>query len=100
MHSKDPLIQNPDAARELFKQLAQVARGFPAKDVQIAAINLLVNAVRTEADSRQKAELAWDELIAKSKEHLMNCYDSTGRKKGIFPYNQHIHVPHIKFSGF
>lgn len=97
VNGKDPITQNPDAARELFRQLAQVCKGFPVEDVRTAALNLAVNAVRGQAPTRQQAEQIWDEFAARAKGHLMSCYDSAGRKRGIFPYTQHIVVPLIEF---
>lgn len=97
MNPKDPLIQNHDAARELFRQLGQVCRGFPVEHVRTAALNLLVNAIRTEAPTQTIAERVWDEAVGRQKGHLMSCYDAAGRKKGIFPYTQNLDVGFMQF---
>lgn len=65
-----------------------------------AAANLLVNAIRQAYPTREKAAAAYDELVSKVKGQLIDQhYDATGRKKGLFPYNQVIEVPHFDFRG-
>lgn len=93
---KDPIaISGPDARRALFEAFAHEASGFPQDDVLNAAANLLVNALRQQYPSRSHAALAFDEIATKAKELLMSHYDSAGRKKGIFPYDQRIELPLI-----
>ena|ERR1051326_4194516 len=97
MHKNDPLIKNPDSSKELFDRFSQMANGFSADDVVNASVNLVINALRQSHAKREQAELSWDELMARTKTLLMECYDSTGRTKGIFPYPQTIIVPHMDF---
>jgi hypothetical protein len=91
----DPLKDAPDVAVALFEKLGQLAHGFGFEAVVNAGFNLNVNAFRQFYPTRAQAERAWDEVVAKAKGNLMDCYDSTGRKKGIYPYHQIIRVPLI-----
>lgn len=93
MSSRDPISQNPDAAREVFRKFGALAHGFPREDVLNAAANMVINSLRQMHDKREGAGRAWDEIMARAKSQLMECYDSAGRKKGVFPYAQHVIVP-------
>lgn len=84
----DPLLQNTDNARELFKSFSNISHGFNTLDVINAALNIVVNAVRQAQPTRKEAAETWDELTTRSKGLLMEGYDSTGRRKGIYPYTQ------------
>lgn len=89
MTLKDPmLIQTPPHGRELFQRLAKECGGVPADIVITAAANIFVNAIRQAYPSREAAEKAFDELLGKTKGILMSHYDSFGRVKGVFPYDQ------------
>ena len=88
----DPINQVPTSSIALFERFNRAADGYPADSVLDAAFNMIVNALRQAHGSREKASLSWDELTAKAKGHLMECYDSAGRKKGIYPYHQIIRV--------
>jgi hypothetical protein len=35
-------------------------------------------------------------IAAKAQHALMECYDSIGRNRGVFPYHQHVIVPLVK----
>lgn len=98
MNSRDPLRNNPDAAVELFKQFGKLASGFSHDDAINAAANIVINALRQQHHTRSYAEAAWDEVMARAKGQLMECYDSTGRKKGVFPYPQTIVMSPIKLK--
>lgn len=94
---KDPLrSSSPDMARELFRILATSCKDVPNEVVLGAAANLIINSIRQASSTAYQAEVKFDELFGKSKQALMNHYDSFGRKKGIFPYDQTIHVSLIK----
>jgi hypothetical protein len=84
----DPLLNNTDNARQLFQSFSQVSHGFSTLDVVNAALNVLVNAIRQSETTKQGASELWDELTTRSKTLLMDGYDSTGRKKGIYPFTQ------------
>ena len=84
----DPLLNNTDNARRLFKAFSEISHGFSTLDVVNASLNMVVNAVRQASTTQRNASEMWDELIARSKGLLMDGYDSTGRKKGIFPFTQ------------
>jgi hypothetical protein len=88
----DPINNVEPAQLVLFKKLVEQARGHSAEQVAGAAANLIVNALRQTYPTRDAAEVAFNELFGKTKQILMDHYDSTGRKKGIFPYNQVIHA--------
>lgn len=97
-HPKDPLIQaTPDAPRELFARFSVAANGFPTDAAIGAAANMIINAIRQQCATRQDAERAMDELFGRTKSVLVDHYDMLGRKRGIFPYDQVISVPHFNF---
>jgi len=79
MADHDPLLDNPDNARQLFQTFSQMSHGFSSLDVVNAAFNVVVNAIRQSASTRRAASEMWDELAARSKGLLMDGYDSTGR---------------------
>lgn len=87
--AKDPLRDTgPVSQAELFNRLAAVCDGFPAEAVQGAAMNLIINALRQAYPSWAKAEVAFDAMFGQGKGILRDHYDSLGRKRGIFPYDQ------------
>lgn len=88
----DPISKVPTSSIALFERFSRAADGYPADNALDASFNVIINALRQAYSSREKASLAWDELTAKAKGHLMECYDSSGRKKGIYPYHQIIRV--------
>jgi len=95
MNSVDILHKTVAAQRELFTLFTRAANGFSTDDAIGAAVNIVINALRQSCTTRQEAEIAFDELFGKSKSTLMNHYDSLGRKRGVFPYNQTIEVAHF-----
>lgn len=92
---KDPLHKSgPEAERELFRALGQVANGFPTEAVFGAAANMLVNAIRQSQPTREGAREAFDELIARVRLLLLDQhYDALGRRRNVFPFHQVIEVP-------
>lgn len=100
----DPMLKvSSQAQRALFESFCQAANGFSTEAVVGAAINVLVNAIRQSQPTKHQAEKRFDELFGQTKQVLINHYDSVGRKKGIFPYDQTIHatlfVDEDKFGG-
>ncbi len=94
--NKDPIQQSgPSGQLELFNRYSQLANGYSANDVINASMNMIINALRQACATRAKAEIAFDEIFGQAKTLLMNHYESTGRKKGIFAYDQTISVPHF-----
>lgn len=91
-NARDPLHgSGPQVGLELFRAMGKLASGMPADAVINAAAALLINAIRQTAPNWQRAEQLFDELFGRSKQLLSNHYDQvSGRKKGIFPYDQHI----------
>lgn len=96
MNPSDPLAKLAPSGRELFDNIAKLANGFGYDDILNAAGSLIVSTLRQQHDNRRSAEQHFDEIAARAKTKLMECYNSTGRKKGIFPYHQNIVVPLIK----
>lgn len=96
---KDPLHHaTQPAARELFKQIGALCNGFSNDQVLDAALNLAINALRQTHGTWPKSEAAFNEFFGRAKQNLREQYDSvTGRKKGIYPYDQSIEVPLVKF---
>ena len=95
MKSTDPLAAVPDPQRRLFEMFSAAASGFASDAVIGAAINLLINAIRQAAPEWNKAEPLFDDYLGKSKQLLKDHYDTHGRKRGIFPYDQTIVVEHF-----
>lgn len=95
---KDPLHNQAEAAKELFRQFEQLAEqgGFSVDDVQRAAANVLMNAIRERYVTRTTALAAFDELTTKMR-HLLaeNHYDLTGKRRNVFPYTQHVDVAYL-----
>ena len=93
-NGKDPFHKSgPDAGKELFKRIVQLAHGFSNEAVINAAVNLLLQPIRQGSDSWQKAEPRFDEWFGKAKSILRNHYDANGRRRNIFPYDQNIEMP-------
>lgn len=98
MTVKDPLVlSTSNGQRELFDRMSRAADGFTAEDVIGAAANMLINAVRQSQPTRAGAEARFDELFGRSKQVLVDHYDSLGRKRGIFPFDQIIEVSKLDF---
>ncbi len=97
----DPLrINVPDAARELFTRYGRVSEGFSMPVVLDAAANLVVNAIRQQCATRQDAERLLNELYGRSMKVLLEHYDSvTGKRRNIFPHDQHIIVDPVMDEG-
>jgi hypothetical protein len=94
---RDPMSKLASGnGRALFGTISRACDQFSSQDVINAAVMLLVNALRGAYPTRAAAAAAYDEIAAKAKTFLLEAhYDSLGRKKGIFPYDQHIHPPHF-----
>lgn len=93
----DPIKDTSPQGIVLFEKLSRASDGFSAEQVIDAGLNIVVNALRQTYATRDGAELVWDEFATRAKSNLMDCYDSTGRKKGIYPYHQIIRVPFSRF---
>lgn len=97
--TKDPIaLSSSDSERELFTRFSREANGFSKDAVIGAAVNMLLNAMRQSCQTRNKAEIAFDDLFGRAKSILVDHYDSLGRKRGIFPYDQIINVSHFRAS--
>lgn len=94
---KDPLLKTgPKAEQELLKAFGQVAHGFPRDVVLNAVLNMLINIIRQDAETRQRAEKLFDEYTGRTKHVLLERhYDNMGKRRNIFPYTQDISVPFL-----
>lgn len=97
MNGNDPILREETNLRELFRRMSKSADGFSTQDVINASANILVNALRQVYGTRQSALGAFDMITTKSKERLADCYDDAGRKRGVYPYDQHIVIPKMNF---
>lgn len=86
----DPLYQQAEGPRELFRAMSYHANNKPGEWVADAGANLILNALRQVCPNWAQAERAFDDIFGRTKQLLKNHYDSNGRKRGIFPYDQGI----------
>lgn len=95
---KDPLLKaGPAAEHELFRQIGQLCNGFPRDVIENVAGHLLINAVRQKMATWPQADREMRDQTGRLMQLLSEHYDTvSGRKKGIFPYDQVISVPLIK----
>lgn len=89
---RDPLHKSK-LGLELFRAIGKIAHGQPADATISAACNLLINSVRQTQPDWARAEKTFDEAFGRAKELLKSHYDASGRKKGVFPFDQVISVP-------
>jgi hypothetical protein len=87
-NAKDPLHQNYEGPKELFRRFAGAANGFPSELVVDAAVNMIVNAIRQAQPSQRGALNVFDELVTKTRAVLAEHYRGTGERKNIFPFHQ------------
>jgi hypothetical protein len=91
---RDPLHgATPPGGRELMRALAPTLHGVPNDVVLDVAVNLIINVLRQQNPTWAKAEVAWDELFGRGKTILHQHYDASGRKRGVFPYDQVVTMP-------
>lgn len=97
---KDPLLQNGEPMEhELLRQLGKVLHGVPLDIAASCGANLTINAVRQSFSTWIAAEKAMKEVQGKQMQVLKDHYDMiSGRKKGVFPFDQVISVPKIKIQ--
>ncbi len=100
MNNTDPLKSSgPDQSLALFNKMnAEAAKGYSAAQVEDAALNVLVNAIRQAYGSGKLAEQRFDELMGKTKNLLMSHYDSYGKRKNIFPFTQYVRPPLVRMD--
>lgn len=91
---KDPLHKmGPEVEKELLRNLGQVASGFPKDVVVNAAMWLVINTLRQDAATWQRAEVLWNEYFGRHKENLRNHYDANGKRRNVFPFTQNVDMP-------
>ena len=94
---KDPLHKaGPEAGRQLYKELSGVCHGFGGDAVIDAAINLIITVIRQAHPTWSSAEKSFDEKYGRAKTVLKDHYDSNGKRKNIFPFDQVIVMPRFK----
>jgi len=89
---QDPLWQDaPSRVEHLTKEFGRVAHLYSTEDVINAAAGILVTALRQSYKTKAEAEARYDEIFGRMKTIFLGHYDSiSGRKKGIFPFDQEI----------
>lgn len=98
---KDPMLgTGPDAERRIFEAFSQISSGCSHENVIGASMNLLVNALRQNCATRQQAERAFDELVGRAKNLLLEKhYDPVSNKRrNVFPFTQHVHAELVHFD--
>lgn len=90
----DPLWRDAPARVEyLTKQFGEVADKFAVQDVINASASMMVTALRQSCATKAEVEVRYDEIFGRMKSILLSHYDSiSGRQKGVFPFDQHIHA--------
>lgn len=97
-NKKDPLREQVDAERELFTALGRMTTGYTCEQVAAVAVNLLVNALRQKHAKRQEAEKAFNELVARGRDILLDKhYDALGNRRSVFPFHQTIEMKTADF---
>lgn len=88
----DPLTKReaaPDPQLQLARIFSAAADGCQASDVINAAANLIINGMRQTYSDRSRAESEFTEIFGRTKQALLDHYDSvTGKRKNIFPHTQ------------
>lgn len=102
LNTNDPLTKPqaaPDGGRELFSRMSHTCGGFSHDDVTSAAANILINSLRQQCGSRQKAEVEFNELFGRLKSALLQHYDGAGNRRSVFPFDQTVVVPRLTMKG-
>ena len=94
---KDPqLDRTTPNGQEVFESVVKLLGGMPRELVREVAVNLLVNLVRQEDKSVSAAASSVDRFAHDAKVLAAEHYDHTGRRRGIFPYDQRVEVPPLR----
>jgi hypothetical protein len=75
-------------AVSLFAELGRSCNGFGHREVVDAGFNLIINAFCLLYKNRDEALREWDAISVITKDKLVNCYDTSGRLKRAYFYNQ------------
>lgn len=91
-NARDPMLKiAPKTALDLTAEFAKLAHQAGMANVIDAAGSLIITALRQRFEKRNEAEAAINEIFGRMKTALLEHYDGTsGRRKGIFPYDQTI----------
>jgi len=98
---KDPILKTgPEVEQKLFEAMGKLASGHDHAVVAGATINLLVNLVRQNCATRQEAERAYDELVGRAKNLLLEKhYDPvTNKRRNIFPFTQVVQAELVRWG--
>ena len=91
---KDPIhTATPNTGKELFRRFGQLANGFPNEAVIDAAYAIIMNIIRVNSPTWGKAEAVHDDLFGRAKTLLRENYDANGKRRSVFPFDQHIIMP-------
>jgi hypothetical protein len=82
---------------DLFRQICQLCSQLPSETVLNMSRNLAVNVIRQTRSNWTEAEATMNMLFQGNLELLSRHYNTTsGRKNGLFPFNQIIEMPLVK----
>jgi hypothetical protein len=85
----DPLHDRPDAEKELFRKITATCDGHQVEVVMGACMNVVMNVIRQQHETRRDAEQAYDAFVGTSKAILLDLhYDYMGNRRNIFPFRQ------------
>lgn len=95
----DPLFEDAETkTREAYKKVSHELTGLSYDQVIQIGFNLLINGLRQQHGSWNKAEAAYDEYVGKIKGRLRDHYDFNGKRKPTFAFTQILSVPHLDFT--
>jgi hypothetical protein len=97
---KDPLHgAMEDREVQVLRDIGKALHGVPLEACANVGMNLTITAVRQAFSTWSEAEKHMKNLQGRQMQVLKDHYDSvSGRKKGVFPYDQVIAVPPIKIN--
>lgn len=92
----DPMLGSAsDRQLALFRAISAVAHGYSIEETIGAIVNVQANAIRQACPTRLKAFERVDQLTQINKDLLGSHYDQMGKRRNVFPFDQHIEVPHF-----
>lgn len=98
-NSKDPLRETTDRReREFIDKIGRMCNGASSRFVKVAAINILLQAIRADHANAKQAVEELDYLTIKARDLLLKHFYPTGSRQNIFPYTQNIDVPLMKVT--
>ena len=88
----DPLSKvSTKTGKQLFEEMARLAKDMPRDLVMNAVASMLVSVIRQDSGNGRAAEAKMAEVYGKMQDILAGCFDPvTGKKRNIFPFTQNI----------